>query len=290
MTTTTLTTTIRPATPDDAERCGGVMFDAFESIAVRHGFPIEPGSPEFTRMKMAELLGTDGLFGLVAERGGETVGLAVADERSPVAGIGPVAVAPGAQDAGIGRTLVGDLLARERERGAVGVRLVQTAYHYRSLALYASLGFAVREPLCVVQGTPPALSLPGRGVRAARADDVPACDALCARVHGHARSEELRAAIAAGTAVVVERPEALTGYATSVGYGGHAVAETDEDVEAILACAPAFLGLGVLVPARNAGLLGWCLAHGLRIVQTSMLMTIGLYNEPRGAWLPSIVY
>ena len=27
---------------------------------------------------------------------------------------------------------------------------------------------------------------------------------------------------------------------------------------------------------------GWCLDHGLRIVQQSTLMTIGLYNEPAG--------
>ena len=59
---------------------------------------------------------------------------------------------------------------------------------------------------------------------------------------------------------------------------------------ALLASAEAFMGLGVLVPSRNAELLGWCLDHGLRIVQQSTLMTIGLYNEPAGAWLPSIVY
>jgi hypothetical protein len=50
------------------------------------------------------------------------------------------------------------------------------------------------------------------------------------------------------------------------------------------------MGLGILVPARNADLLRWCLAQGLRIVQQSTLMTIGLYNEPAGAYLPSIVY
>jgi hypothetical protein len=34
----------------------------------------------------------------------------------------------------------------------------------------------------------------------------------------------------------------------------------------------------------------WCLEHGLRIKQPMTLMSIGLYNEPRGAFLPSIVY
>ena len=168
-----------------------------------------------------------------------------------------------------------------------GVRLVQTAYHYRSLALYAKLGFVVREPLSVLQGAPPPLSLPGLGVRAAREEDVAACGDLCARVHGHDRSGELRDAIAAGTAAVVERPGRISGYATGFGYGWHAVAETNEDLIALLGSAEAFMGLGILVPSRNAELLSWCLAHGLRIVQQSTLMTIGLYSEPVGAYLPS---
>ncbi len=36
--------------------------------------------------------------------------------------------------------------------------------------------------------------------------------------------------------------------------------------------------------------LAWCLDHGLRIVQLMTLMTLGLYNEPAGAYLPSILY
>jgi len=59
---------------------------------------------------------------------------------------------------------------------------------------------------------------------------------------------------------------------------------------ALLSSAQSFMGLGVLIPSRNAELLRWCLENGLRIVQQSTLMTIGLYNEPAGAWLPSVVY
>jgi hypothetical protein len=58
----------------------------------------------------------------------------------------------------------------------------------------------------------------------------------------------------------------------------------------VLACAEAFMGLGILVPSRNAELLRWYLSHGMRIVQQSTLMTIGLYNEPAGAHLPSILF
>ena len=137
-------------------------------------------------------------------------------------------------------------MARSRERGAVGIRLVQTAYHYRSLALYAKLGFVVREPLSVVQGAGPGAWLSRGWTRGPRATaDVEACAALCARVHGHDRSGELRDAIAAGTATVVERAGSVSGYATGFGYGWHAVAAANEDLHG-----PARLRGGVHGPRR----------------------------------------
>jgi predicted N-acetyltransferase YhbS len=281
---------VRDATADDGDACGRIFYEAFESIAGRHNFPIEAPSREFTQFMVSEWLSHPGYARLVAERDGEVVGSAIVDERGSIAGIGPVSVDPAAQDHGIGRALMEAALRRERERDVAGIRLVQTAYHYRSLALYAKLGFVVREPLSVLQGDPPSLSSPGRSVRPALADDVAACADVCLRVHGHDRTAELADAMAAGTARVVEQPGGVSGYATGFGYGWHAVAETNEDMFALLGSAEAFMGLGILVPSRNAPLLRWCLESGLRIVQQSTLMTIGLYNEPAGAHLPSILY
>jgi hypothetical protein len=68
------------------------------------------------------------------------------------------------------------------------------------------------------------------------------------------------------------------------------VGESNSDVEAPIANAATFLGPGILVPTRNAGLFRWCLENGLRVVQPMTLMTMGLYNEPAGAYLPSILY
>ena len=281
---------VREAWPQDAEDCARAFYDAFESIAARHNLPVEPPSREFANVKVSEMIAHDGFAGLVAERDGQLLGSAFIDERSVIAGIGPVTVDPTAQDAGIGRALMEAALGREHDRGTVGVRLVQTAYHYRSLALYAKLGFVVREPLSVLRGGAPAISIPGRGVRPAEQADLGRCGDLCVRVHGHERNGELSDAIEAGTARVVERPGGICGYATGFGYGWHAVAETNEDLIALLASAEVFMGLGILVPSRNAELLRWCLGHGLRIVQQSHLMTIGLYNEPAGAYLPSILF
>lgn len=281
---------IREGRPADAEAGGRVFYQAFAAIASRHNFPIEMPSPEFAAWEVARMLDHPGFWCAVAERGGEIVGSAFADLRSAIVGIGPVAVAPAEQDHGVGRLLMEAALERVREAGAPGVRLVQTAYHYRSLALYAKLGFEVRETLSVLQGPPIGRAVAGRQTRLATPADLGACDAVCRRVHGHDRSGEVGDAIGARTAMVVEHDGHITGYATGFGYVDHAVGETDADLKALLGAAEGFIGLGFLLPSGNTALLGWCLEHGLKIVQQSTLMTIGLYNEPAGAWLPSIRY
>ena len=37
---------------------------------------------------------------------------------------------------------------------------------------------------------------------------------------------------------------------------------------------------------RNGEVFRWCLRNGLRVVEPCSLMSLGLYNEPRGAFLP----
>ena len=113
---------------------------------------------------------------------------------------------------------------------------------------------------------------------------------MCQQVHGHDRAGELADAIKGGTAVVVERSERVTEYATALGFFGHAVAETNLDLQALIASAEAFAGPGILVPTRNSELFRGCLENGLRVVQPLTLMTSGLYNEPAGAYLPSILF
>ena len=93
-----------------------------------------------------------------------------------------------------------------------------------------------------------------------------------------------------GTAMVVEHNGRITGYTTGVGFFGHSVGETNNDLKALIAAADGFPGPGFLLPTRNGELLRWCFEKGLRIVQPLTLMSRGLYQEPRGAFLPSILY
>ena len=97
-------------------------------------------------------------------------------------------------------------------------------------------------------------------------------------------------AIAEGTALVVERGHRITGYAKHLAFFGHSIAETNADLQALIASAESFAGPGILVPSRNNVLFRWCLANGLRVVQPMTLMSTGLYNDPAGAWLPSIMF
>jgi hypothetical protein len=170
------------------------------------------------------------------------------------------------------------------------VRLVQAAFHNRSLSLYTKLGFEVREPLACMQGPALGLNLPDRTVRAAQLADLPACNRVCLQVHGHDRAGELADAIREGTASVVEHQGGITGYATIVGFFGHAVGSSTADLQALIGGAREFAGAGFLLPSRNAELFRWCLAHGLRIVQPLTLMSVGLYNDPVGAFLASVTY
>jgi predicted N-acetyltransferase YhbS len=281
---------LRRAAPADAERCGTICYEAFRAIATAHGFPPDFPAPEIAIGIVTMLIAHPGFYGVVAERDGRIVGSNFLDERSLIPGIGPITVDPAAQDHAVGRALMDDVLARVAARGARGVRLVQSAYHNRSLSLYTKLGFHAREPLSTMQGRPLGLTVAGYAVRAATEADVEACNAVCTRVHGHDRDGELRDAVRQGTATVVEHEGRITGYATSVAFFGHAVGESNADLRALIGAASAFGGPGFLLPTRNAELFRWCLAHGLRVVQPMTLMSRGLYNEPAGAFLPSIAY
>jgi Acetyltransferase (GNAT) family len=213
------------------------------------------------------------------------------DERSPIAGIGPISVDPSVQNQGVGLRLMQAVLERAASRNFPGVRLVQSGYHNRSLCLYTKLGFQTREPLSIMQGKPLGLlTIAGYHVRPATDADIDPCNRLCERIHGHDRGGELREAVGNDAASVVERLERITGYSTAIAFSRHAVGESNDDLKALIGAAREFGGPGFLVPTRNGELMRWCLSNGLRLVYQMTLMSIGLYNEPAGAYLPSVLY
>jgi len=281
--------TIRPAETADAAVCGEIAYRAFQTLADYHSFPRPYPSAEVAVGLLSQLLVNPGFYGIVAEREGRIVGSNFVDERASIAGIGPITVDPEVEARGIGRSLMQAVVGHLADRNVAGIRLVQAAYNNRSLCLYTTMGFQTREPLSVMQGPALEVKFAGYDVRPAAETDIAACNLLCRRVHGFDRAVELRDAIAAQTAKVVEHLGQITGYATGAGSSGHAVAGTNQDLKALIGAAPTFPGPGFLVPTRNHEVFAWCLASGLRLVMQMTQMTIGLYNEPCGAWRPSIL-
>jgi len=281
---------VRTAVSEDAPACGQICYEAFAAISTAHGFPCDfPGSQATTGL-LSKMFSSPGVYCVVAEIDGRIVGSNALDERSVIGGVGPTTIDPSVQNRGVGRKLMQAVMDRAQERGAAGIRLTQAGFHNRSLSLYTLLGFDVREPLACMQGRTRERSIPGCTVRCAKPDDMIACNTLSRRVHGFDRGIDLAQAIEQGTAQVVEREGLITGYTSHLAFFGHSTAETNVDLQSLIASAESFPGSGILVPSRNHVLLRWCLTNGLRIVQPLTLMSTGLYSDPSGAWLPSVLF
>ncbi len=281
---------IRDAVDADWEEAGRICYDAFATVADQHGFPHDFPNVAAAAEPIRRLINHPRIYGVVADKGGRVVGSSFLDERGPIFAIGPVSVDPSNQDRHVGRMLMEAMLTRARERNAPGVRLVQIAYHNRSLSLYAKLGMEVRGSYAAMYGAPLRRVMPGYDVRPATPDEEDAMNSLCLRVHGHTRADEVREAIEGGTARVVERLGRITGYTTKINYFAHSVAETNDDLRAMICESHDFGTPGFLVPLTNNDLFRWCLDEGLRIFFVTQMMTTGLYQEPQGAYLPSVGY
>jgi predicted N-acetyltransferase YhbS len=281
---------LRAGKPEDAEIVGKIGYEAFKTISGNHNFPPDFTVPEMAVGLAAMLLSRPDIYSVVAELDGEIVGSNFLWEGNQVSGVGPITINPRVQNSTIGRKLMEDVIRRSEEKGFLSVRLVQAAYHNRSLALYTKLGFNPNEPLSTINGNPLKTETEGYAVRPMKESDTAECNRLCERVHGHRRAQDLADGMAQNMALVAVRNGRIAGYTTGLSNFGHTVGETNEDLKALIAAAETFPGTGFLLPTRNAELLRWCLENGLKIVQPMTLMSRGLYQEPRGAFIPSILF
>jgi predicted N-acetyltransferase YhbS len=283
--------TLRDVKPDDIAACAQIAYDAFGDIHDHHRFDRDFPVPEAATHMMSAWIPHPSVWGVVAERDGRVVGSNFLDERDPIRGVGPITVDPAGQNSGVGRKLMEAAL--ERGQNAAGIRLLQDGFHMRSLSLYESFGFDVKEPTAVATGVP--RTAPGKGieVRPLVEEDLDECGALCERVHGLPRTGALRDALHAGAAFAAVRGGRIVAYASNVGFWqmNHGVAEDHDDMTALLLGAAAAVEgpLALLVPLRSP-LFRWVLGEGLRLVKPMNLMALGEYQEPRGSWYPSVLY
>jgi ribosomal protein S18 acetylase RimI-like enzyme len=283
-----MTLELRQATAADVPELGRILYEAFRDIAESHGFPPDFPNVEFAIGVSGLLVQQETVYSMAALDGGALRGSNHLEMWDEVAGIGPISVDLTAQGGGVGRTMMEHAIAHARESGFDRVRLMQDAFNMRSLALYASLGFNVVEPVAYLE-----LSSAGpvdANFRAATPADFDAMDALCRDIYGISRANEVATLATAGfPGFVIDRGR-ITGYllATAIGHG---VAESDDDLLALYrslgASSPDSLSN---LPMRSGELYRRALADGHRNRKVMNLMALGPYDDPKGTWTPSVIF
>lgn len=182
----------------------------------------------------------------------------------------------------------------ERGQGAAGIRLLQDSFNVSSVSLYASLGFNVKEPILLMRGKPKSEPPSGIEVRPLTREDLSSCAALCRKVHGYERTNELRDAVKYFSPQVALHGGRVVAYTSAPTFWplNHGVAETEEGMKALLLGAGAVSGepLSFLLPVKQVDFFRWCLSEGLRVIKPMTLMVMGDYQEPDGCYFVSVLY
>lgn len=270
----------------DLDELARICHEAFTDLAIRHGFPSDFPTVEAAHGFLGALLSQEQVYSVGAFDGGAARGSNYLNMWGDVAAVGPISVDVPVQDQRVGRTLMADVIAHGQNQGFEMIRLCQDAFNMRSLALYASLGFDTREPIALL--APPQGGRVDPAFRPATPADFPHMDALCRSIYRISRRGEYDVLSQLGIPVYVIDRGRITGYLID-SLAGHGVAESDDDLLALLAGSGASNpGARSFVPIRNGELYRRALAAGHRNVKVMNLMALGPYEEPRGSWLPSV--
>lgn len=279
---------IRPA-PQHVPELARICFEAFKGIHDRHAFPRDIPNLEIAGHVMGMLVSRQDFFGVAVLVDGKLAGSNFLSLTDAVGGVGPITVAPAFDGHGLGRKLMTAVLEHANHIGMEQVRLLQDSFNTKSLSLYASLGFDVREPLGLMDAKPAVT--PDPTVRPVTDADLPALDELCQRIYRVSRRGELAAALTHGFPVFArECSGRLTAYWIA-GFFGHGVAETKADALALIGTAtrqiPPELAL-FFCPLTHTDFYRAALKAGHRLRKVMTYMTRGPFERPEKIWLPSI--
>src|ERR1700743_1899765 len=93
--------TIRQAKPEDASACGQICYEAFYKISTDHNFPPDVGAPEMGVGLLTNIFSHPAFYCVVADADGKLVGSNCLDERTAIAGVGPITIDPKVQNRGV---------------------------------------------------------------------------------------------------------------------------------------------------------------------------------------------
>ena len=284
---------IRLMKQEDVETCGIICYNAFKTSADNHNFPPDHPSPEFSIQLTQSFFTNPQIFSIVAERDDKIIGSNYLTEYDAVRAVGPLTINSTVQSKGVGRQLMQAVIERGTEGNSI--RLVQDAFDLASLSLYTSLGFDVKEPLVVIEGSIKGDVPTNIEIRAFQEQDLAQCAELCHSVHGVERTGDLKNTPSFLTSFVAVRDDQIIAYASAPHFwaSNHAIAQSEEEMQVLLAGVGNKSGerpLSLLLPTRQSQLFRWCLNQGMRVVKPATLMAMGEYQEPHGCYLPSVGY
>lgn len=274
----------------DAGVLGDICYRAFKDISDKHGFPTDFETQGFAHMVISSCIANEHGYATGVKADGKWTGSNFFTFTDEVASVGPVSVDPDRQGDGAGRVLMEDLLKAAREQGIERVRLMQDSFNMISLALYASLGFDTKHPVALLEPVAKA----DANCRAMEVGDLEAVEALSREIYKVSRRDDAGQHIGGGPfkPFVRERGGRVVGYFV-IGMVGHGCAESEDDLVALAQHAatevPPEIGRA-FCPLREAELYRKFLAAGFRNRKVMNLMTLGPYDEPEGAWMPSVGY
>jgi hypothetical protein len=184
-----------------------------------------------------------------------------------------------------------NVIDHANETGVKQVRLLQDSFNMTSLSLYASLGFDTKHPVALMQPVPN--EQPDDSVRPVGEEDLDAVEELSRRIYKVSRRNEVGSSFNGPFRSFLRyRNGRVAGY-FSLGIAGHGVAETEDDMLALVREAARQMPRDlhrVLCPLTEGSLYRRFLAAGFRNIKVMNLMAIGPYEEPDGVWMPSVRY
>ncbi|KEF41873.1 MAG: GCN5 family acetyltransferase [Cyanobium sp. CACIAM 14] len=278
-----------PLQPHHVPELARICHGAFASLQDRHRVPRDIPDVATAEMILSHVAGRSDYTGVVALLDGRAVGSNFLLHADPVAGVGPITVDPEVQSRGIGRQLMAWVLEETERRGIRATRLFQEAINSTSLSLYTRLGFTWRGTAAAMQPVPADADDPS--IRPLSAADLDGVRALSEAACGFSRAGDAERLLAGGIPGFVRaRQGRMVGYRI-VSLFGHAAAETEDDLLALIAHSarhvPAHLAV-FLCPLQHPGLFRRALEAGHRTLKQLSYMSHGEYAEPPGVYLPSI--
>jgi GNAT superfamily N-acetyltransferase len=223
---------------------------------------------------------------VVAEAGGDLVGVAAGAVFAGTGWVGGVAVVPAHRRAGLGGALTAAIVGLLERRGVATVLLHATAL---GRPVYERLGFAPETEYLTLSGPTLPRSGPRPPVRPGRAEDLEAVLALDRAATGEDRRRLLAALWPAGGLVAGDGPAPAGYHLASPWRSGGAVVATDPEAGlALLEAARLADGdqLAISVPAANPLALAALEAAGFR----ERDRTVRMHRGPRVPWRPAALF